>query len=184
MHNNYNRKGRSLLQRAVGFIRDILTFRLQWMHVRRRGETPNYIYLKGAARDRERPDRGVSHFSTITFSKVELSVESVPELNAGTLPEPPLLSVEKSALEESATAGQHQVCVDPGHNVESPAEITVEHCTGLSQEKATATDTPEGEAAPQKGLEETVPSSKKSGKNSGLQGHGQDHGNQMPLPFK
>ena len=79
MHKNYNRKGPSLLQRALEFI-STLTFRLQWKHLRRRGETPNYLYLRGGARALEHSEKGFSTVNDIKPSEIEALVVSSPQL--------------------------------------------------------------------------------------------------------
>jgi hypothetical protein len=86
MHKNYNRNGPSLLQRALEFI-GTLTFRLQWKHLRRRGETPNYLYLRGGAKSLEYSEKEFSTVNNIKPSKIEASVFSSPQLPCPVTPE-------------------------------------------------------------------------------------------------
>jgi len=86
MHNNYNRKGPSLFQRALEFI-GTLTFRLQWKHLRRRGETPNYLYLRSGARAPECSDKEFSPVNNIKPAMIEASVVISPQLPCPVTPE-------------------------------------------------------------------------------------------------
>jgi hypothetical protein len=168
MHNNYNynRKGPSFLQRALEFI-GTLKFCLQWKHLRRRRETPNYLYLKRGARDLEYITKEFSNVSNIKSSKVEVSVESLPELNSDELFEPSLISVNKRDLEESAETEQHQVSGDSGHK-HNAEDCLVSSCPVTLEQ-----------------IEKSLPMSfsMKSRKKRGAQGHGQDGSDQMSLPF-
>jgi len=181
MHKNYNRKGPSLFQRALEFI-STLTFRLRWKHLRRRGETPNYLYLRGGAKSLEYSDKEFSTVSNIKPAKIKPSVVISPQLNSGAPFEPPPISVEKHDVEEPAGTGQQQISEDSGNSWEddpaTPCPVTPEQ---IEESLPVSVQT---ETVEQKTPVETVPSSKKKRTNPGRQGRGEDRRNQMPLLFE
>lgn len=115
-HNNHDSKRRSLLQRALEYIKDTLAFRNQWMHLQKRGKTPNFLYLKSGARDRTLHDKEFSNVSNIKPSEAEVSLESEPVLNSGALFEPPPITVVKHAVEEHTTTELHLAIDGSGHD--------------------------------------------------------------------
>jgi len=115
-HNNHDSKRRSLLQRALEYIKDTLAFRNQWMHLQKRGKTPNFLYLKSGARDRKLHDKEFSDVGNINPSGAEESIESESVLNLGALFEPPPITVVKHPVEEHTATELHLAIEGPGHD--------------------------------------------------------------------
>ncbi len=106
-HNNHSSKRRSLLQRALEFIKDTLAFRTQWIHLQKRGKTPNYLYLKSASKDRKHRDKGLPNASNIELSKVEEPLKNEPVLSSEALFEPQDITVNMNNVEEPAATELH-----------------------------------------------------------------------------
>jgi hypothetical protein len=116
--NKYNihcSKRRSLLRRALEYIKEALAFRHQWKHLQKRGTTPNFLYLKSGARDRKNHDDGLSCTINIEPSGTEETPENDCILNSGSIKEATEKPLDRSGVIQEVTAAPYGAAEETVH---------------------------------------------------------------------
>ena len=117
-HIIHKSKNRSLLQRALEYIKENLAFRNQWTHIQRRGKAPNFLYLTSGTKGQKHSDNRLSNVNSIKPSEDKGPFESEPLIISGEHSESLPVTIDEYNLGEPTTPELHHAGAETGQDME------------------------------------------------------------------